>query len=73
MLFSLVPGGFSYLINYIDQLEFKLEKILGFRNTWEKLTTRLLKKLFILKMGAALSQKIFQAKLNPNLKKGHKN
>ena len=34
MLFQLVPGGFSYLINW---LEFKLEKILGFRNMREKL------------------------------------
>ena len=34
MLFERVPGGFSYLI---EQLEFKLEKVLGFRNIQEKL------------------------------------
>ena len=29
MLFWLVPGGFSYHINYIEQLESKLEKNIG--------------------------------------------
>ena len=29
MLFKLVPGGFSDLTNYVEQLEFKLEKIIG--------------------------------------------
>ena len=35
----LVPGGFSDLILKLEQLEFKLEKILGlgFRNMQEKL------------------------------------
>ena len=36
MLFKLVPGGFSDLCNKLEQLEFKLEKILGFRNMQEK-------------------------------------
>ena len=35
----LVPGGFSDIIK-IDQLEFKLEKILAFRNMQEKLENR---------------------------------
>ena len=37
MLFQLVPGGFLDLINYIEQLELKLEKNIGIRNMQEKL------------------------------------
>ena len=37
MLFQLVPGGFSDTYNKIEQLEFKLENFLGFRNMQEKL------------------------------------
>ena len=39
MLFQLVPGDISYL-NKEDQLRSKLEKILGFRNTQEKLENK---------------------------------
>ena len=38
MLFSLVPGGFSNLEHKkLEQLEFKLEKDLKFKNLQEKL------------------------------------
>ena len=37
MLFKVVPGGFLYVSNKLEQLEFKLEKKLEFRNMQEKL------------------------------------
>ena len=36
MPFYLVPGGFN-ISNKLEQLDFKLEKMLGFRNMQEKL------------------------------------
>ena len=36
MLFELVPGGFSYLINY-NNYNLNWKKLLGFRNMQEKL------------------------------------
>ena len=42
MLFKLVPGGFSYVYNELEQFKFKLEKLLGFRNMQEKLENAIL-------------------------------
>ena len=40
MLFYLDPGGLSYLLNKLEQLEFKLEKIIGIQKHAGKVKKR---------------------------------